>query len=83
MRDVIALSTTEYDPHIAPPSQATASVDERDASRHIGFSPSWMRQARMRRSGPPFVKVGRTIRYRVADLEAWLLAHRVETRDIG
>lgn len=30
---------------------------------------------RPRGEGPPFVRVGRGVRYRAADLEAWLDAH--------
>jgi hypothetical protein len=56
------------------------TLDERDASRFIGFSQSYLRQQRMRNTGPAFVRVGRAVRYRVEDLERFLDQHRVETR---
>ncbi len=58
----------------------TQTVDERDASRLIGLSTSYLRQARMRNVGPAYVRIGRAVRYRVADLERFLDEHRVETR---
>jgi hypothetical protein len=57
------------------------SVAEDDAARYVGYSQSYLRQARMYNRGPAFVRVGRAIRYRLADLDAWLMAHRVETRE--
>lgn len=59
---------------------AKPTVDERAASRFIGFSTSYLRQARMRNQGPPYIRVGRAVRYRVEDLDRFLDAHRVQTR---
>jgi predicted DNA-binding transcriptional regulator AlpA len=64
----------------APLGTPKPTVDERDASHLTGFSTSYLRQARMRRVGPPFIKVGRAVRYRVEDLDQFLDSHRVETR---
>ncbi len=36
---------------------------------------------RLFRRGPPYVKVQRSVRYRVADIEAWLAAHAVSPAD--
>jgi predicted DNA-binding transcriptional regulator AlpA len=57
-------------------------VDEAAASKIIGLSRSWMRHARLRHDGPAFIRIGRAIRYRVSDLDAWLDAHRVQTREL-
>jgi predicted DNA-binding transcriptional regulator AlpA len=54
---------------------------EAEASRYLGLSVPWLRVRRRERTGPAFVQAGRSIRYRVADLEAWLLSHTVPTRD--
>src|SRR5919109_4221017 len=57
---------------------------EREAAQYIGMSRSFLRQSRQdgiranRTPGPPFVKVGRAIRYLVMDLDQWLLQHRRE-----
>jgi predicted DNA-binding transcriptional regulator AlpA len=45
------------------------------------MSTPFVRQARMRAKGPAYCRIGRSIRYRVSDLDAWLAAHRVVTRD--
>ena len=53
-----------------------------EAALYVGMSESFMRQARIygdlpgRTPGPPYVKVGRSVRYLVTDLEAWLAEHR-------
>lgn len=54
---------------------------ERDAARYIGMSVPYLRQARMRARGPAYYRIGRSIRYGVSDLDAWLSTHRVTTRD--
>ncbi|NLV29652.1 MAG: helix-turn-helix domain-containing protein [Acidobacteria bacterium] len=52
-------------------------LTETEASIYIGMSRPWMRLARMKRQGPSFLKIGRAIRYDVADLDQWLDSHRV------
>lgn len=37
-----------------------------------------LQQWRYLRKGPPYSLAGRAVRYRRADLDAWLIAHRVE-----
>jgi predicted DNA-binding transcriptional regulator AlpA len=44
----------------------------RDAANVLRFSESWMAKVRMRGDGPPFVKIGRSVRYRESDLREWL-----------
>lgn len=38
----------------------------------FGISKRYLEVAAMRGEGPPLVKIGRLVRYRAADLEAWL-----------
>ena len=58
---------------------------EKEAAEYIGMSQSFLRQDRMngyrdgRTRGPDFVKVGRSIRYRHEDLEAWLSKHVIHS----
>ena len=53
-------------------------------SDYLQVSESFLRQSRVegkregRTPGPPFVRVGRVVRYRLSDLDAWLSEHRVE-----
>lgn len=61
----------------------SAALTEKQAARYIGMSISYLRCDRMnghregRTPGPPFVKIGRAVRYLKSDLDAWLMAHRV------
>ena len=60
------------------------AIDEKDASRYIGMSIAYLRRSRMEGNhnnqtpAPPFIKIGRSVRYLVSDLDDWLLAHRID-----
>jgi predicted DNA-binding transcriptional regulator AlpA len=43
----------------------------RDAAKALSVSLSWLAKARMRGDGPPFIKIGRAIRYSLAALQQW------------
>ncbi|MBW8189674.1 DNA-binding protein [Neiella marina] len=53
-------------------------LTEAEASHYICMSRSFLRQARMdgnrlnRTPAPPFIKIGRSIRYMKGDLDNWL-----------
>lgn len=53
-------------------------LSEQDASQYICMSRSFLRQARMdgnrenRTPAPPFIKIGRSVRYLREDLDTWL-----------
>jgi predicted DNA-binding transcriptional regulator AlpA len=55
-----------------------------EAAAYLGMSISFLRQGRMegrranRSPGPPFIKLGKAIRYDIEDLDAWLSANRCE-----
>jgi hypothetical protein len=57
------------------------TVQERDAAHYIGMTTSFLRTARRKGYGPAYIRFNRTIRYRIADLDAWLDAHRVQTEN--
>lgn len=50
---------------------------ESDAAHYIGMSVPWMRTQRMKRRGPSFLKIGHSVRYDIADLDAWMDSQRV------
>jgi len=56
----------------------TRLLDERATARYIGMSRSFLRKSRMggiregHTPGPPWVKLGRTIRYDIHDLDGWI-----------
>jgi predicted DNA-binding transcriptional regulator AlpA len=47
-------------------------LDTEEASAMLGVKKSWIEQRRMRNEGPPFVRIGRLIKYRECDLEAYV-----------
>jgi predicted DNA-binding transcriptional regulator AlpA len=53
------------------------SSDERlltpkETANFLRVSESWLAKARIRGDGPPFLKIGRSIRYRQGDLIRWM-----------
>jgi predicted DNA-binding transcriptional regulator AlpA len=44
----------------------------RDAANLLRLSPSWLAKARMRGDGPPYVKLGRSIRYTETGILQWM-----------
>lgn len=57
------------------------AVTEIEAALYIGMSRSWLAQARMNGSpdAPPFLKIGRSVRYLIDDLDRWLASRRRRT----
>ena len=53
-------------------------LNEADAAFYICMSRAWLRLARMRKTGLPFIKIGRSIRYDVADLDEFLKTNKVK-----
>ena len=58
-------------------------LDENNAAEMIGCSVALMRKWRTLGIGPAYVKVGRLVRYRRADIESFLDANRVTTGAAG
>jgi hypothetical protein len=61
---------------VRPPAPTPAALDEYDTSKYIGFSRPFLRRTRRTGGGPPFILVGRTVRYIVSDLDHWLASRR-------
>jgi predicted DNA-binding transcriptional regulator AlpA len=50
----------------------------------LGFNPSFLAKARLTGAGPRFLKIGRAVRYRRSDIDAWLADKgRMSTSDSG
>ncbi|ANL74063.1 transcriptional regulator protein [Rhizobium phaseoli] len=47
-----------------------------DAAKLIGLSPSTLAKFRLNGGGPRYIKLGRSVVYDPADVEAWLCKHR-------
>lgn len=65
--------------HVTPSTATT--VDERVAAPYLGYTTSALRAWRHQGRGPAYIRIGRSVRYRLADLDAYLAAHRVEPRN--
>lgn len=46
------------------------------AADHCGVAKSTLEKKRLTGTGPPFMKLGRTVVYDTADLDAWLTSRR-------
>ena len=53
-------------------------LTEQEVSARTGLSLSTLRMHRFARKGLPYIKIGRSVRYRVCDLEAYLAEHRID-----
>lgn len=66
--------------------QATGPIDPgellttRELSRRYGISVGTVQNWRSQGRGPTYVKLGRSVRYRVEDIEAFVQANRVALR---
>ncbi|MFA8386642.1 MAG: helix-turn-helix transcriptional regulator [Pelagibaca sp.] len=57
-------------------------TDDRLLSRpevqtYFGLTQRFLEVAAVKGNGPPFIKLGRAVRYRVGDVRAWIEARRV------
>jgi hypothetical protein len=61
-----------------PGSHAPAAVllTPRETAERLKVSLSWLAKARMRGDGPPFIKIGRSIRYSEVGLWQWTRARQ-------
>jgi predicted DNA-binding transcriptional regulator AlpA len=65
------------------------ALSEKETSEYIGMSRSFLRQSRMegnratRTPAPPFLKIGRSVRYLREDLDNWLDSFSKLTNLIG
>ncbi len=55
-------------------------LSEREVEGTYHLSVAWQRKARLHRTPPPFLNVGRLVRYRMADIEQFLSEHVVPAR---
>lgn len=56
---------------------ASPYIDERQLCAELGISSVTATKWRSKVEGPPFIKVGRLVRYRRSDVEAWLISRTV------
>lgn len=70
------------------PSINKRALSEKEASEYIGMSRSFLRQSRMdgnrenRTPAPEFLKIGRSVRYLIEDLDEWLNSFAKKTHSL-
>jgi len=62
-----------------PAVQASHNMTEREAAEYLGLSVYTLQQWRFRGQKPDYLKLGKAVRYREADLEAFIESCRVNT----
>jgi predicted DNA-binding transcriptional regulator AlpA len=60
-----------------PKENPNRLMPQQEVAALIGMSPAWLEQCRFRKTGIPYVKLGRAVRYRLKDVMEWLEAHSV------
>jgi len=55
-----------------PATLSIVLLTAKDAANLLKVSLSWLAKARMRGDGPPYIKVGRSIRYTEAGVLQWM-----------
>lgn len=63
------MTTDEYD----------KLLSQQEVAAWTGMSSAWFEQNRFKGKGIPYVKLGRSIKYRTSDVQKWIDAHVVAT----
>lgn len=50
-------------------------LDTKGAAAYLRLSPSFLNQSRVSGDGPPYIKLGHSVRYKRGDLDAWMDAN--------
>ncbi|GAA2748751.1 helix-turn-helix domain-containing protein [Amnibacterium kyonggiense] len=58
------------------PAPVQSLLGTRAAAERLGVAPATLRDWRVDRKGPPAVKYGRLVKYRVEDLDHWIADQR-------
>lgn len=54
-------------------------LNEVEVSKMLGISLSTLRSNRSKKKGLPFIKIGRSVRYRLSDIQKYMEEHKVKT----
>lgn len=65
-----------------PTPTPTPLLDLPGLGRYLGVAPTTLRNWRSAGTAPPALKLGGAVRWRVADVDAWLAARREATRTV-
>ena len=62
-------------------TESGAFLKEGQVASYLGISVKKVQKYRQRGDGPPYHRLGRAIRYKPGDIDAWLESQRVDTLD--
>jgi len=54
-------------------------LTQQEVATWTGMSIAWFEMSRFKRTGIPYVKIGRSVRYRVSDVQNWIDSHVIGT----
>lgn len=54
-------------------------LSQQEVCNWTSMSPAWFEQNRFRGTGIPYVKIGRSVRYRASDVQRWIDEHVIGT----
>ncbi len=54
-------------------------LNQKEAAEILKKSTAWMERSRWDGSGPPYIKIGRAVRYPSSALQAWINGHPLQT----
>ena len=57
-------------------------VNEHEAARLIGVAVQSLRNWRHQRKGPPYLKISRSVRYKIEDLESYMNSKRIDPEKV-
>lgn len=47
-------------------------LNQKQVAEILGMSEAWLEMSRFKKTGIPYIKLGRAVRYRLADVNTWL-----------
>jgi predicted DNA-binding transcriptional regulator AlpA len=56
----------------SPIARIPVLLTSKETAKYLKVSSSWLAKARMRGDGPPYIKMGRAIRYNEATILQWM-----------
>jgi predicted DNA-binding transcriptional regulator AlpA len=59
-----------------PGAPSLVLLTPKETAERLKVSVSWLAKARMRGDGPPFIRIGRSIRYTELALLQWMKSHQ-------
>lgn len=52
--------------------QINRLMNQKQVAEILGMSEAWLEMSRFKKTGIPYIKIGRSVRYRTSDVNQWL-----------